>query len=257
MSEETRIQEPEDLLAGYAAGILTRDQTRRLAAAALDDQEIFERMAEEEKWRQIYDQPGMRQRLLEALSPEPSAWGWLRRVLRPAVAVPLTALATAALAFLIVQPPPAQAPEPGLLKKGVEGMAPAVTVEETARLVLERESADGAWAVPTELNAGDRVRLRFSGDWNGIAYLFRPEESVTFIEELAVEDGMLSPLTIPAAGELRLLLSPEEGPQVEAPTETELTGEEDFVDWRDLGDLDLSAGDDVLLRLSAEGSPEE
>lgn len=72
---------PRHLLSGYAAGVLDRDEHHDLMAAALEDQDVFDRLVEEESWRRIFNAPGMRRELLEALD-EPSLlsrmFSWLR-----------------------------------------------------------------------------------------------------------------------------------------------------------------------------------
>ena len=66
--------DPSHLLSGHATDTLSSSERRHLYRAALDDQEIFDQLVEEESWRQIFSSPGVRQELLEALT-EPAPGG--------------------------------------------------------------------------------------------------------------------------------------------------------------------------------------
>lgn len=57
----------EYLLGGFATGTLTPEEKRILFAKALEDQTIFDALAEEEPLRELLTDPKARQRLLEAL----------------------------------------------------------------------------------------------------------------------------------------------------------------------------------------------
>ncbi len=98
--------DPSSLVAGHATATLSEAERRRLYHAALSDQEVFDQLVEEEGWRRIFDAPGVRGELLEALtdpapaSPRPGERlrRWLDGLMRP---VPL-ALGTAAAALLVI-----------------------------------------------------------------------------------------------------------------------------------------------------------
>jgi hypothetical protein len=64
--------EAEKLLGGYAAGILTEEERRVLFSAALDHQEIFDALMDEEGLRQLLADPETRAHLLALLSPASS-----------------------------------------------------------------------------------------------------------------------------------------------------------------------------------------
>lgn len=77
--------ELEALLGGFAAGTLTADEQRRLYAAALQDQQLFNALADEQGLKELLTEPEVRGRLLEALQrpitqPDPSHrwWDWFR-----------------------------------------------------------------------------------------------------------------------------------------------------------------------------------
>ena len=74
--------DPSHLVSGYATDTLSPAEQRRLYRAALDDQEIFDRLVEEESWRQIFSAPGVRQELLDALA-EPATAADLAPEARP------------------------------------------------------------------------------------------------------------------------------------------------------------------------------
>ena len=65
--------DPVHLISGYATETLSQDEQRHLYRAALDDQEVFDRLVEEESWRQIFEAPGVRDELLQALTETPAA----------------------------------------------------------------------------------------------------------------------------------------------------------------------------------------
>lgn len=68
------------LLGGYATGTLTSEERQALFAAALEDQELFDALAEEEALREQLADPVFREELQEAIEPE--------RVLQVAAAAP-------------------------------------------------------------------------------------------------------------------------------------------------------------------------
>lgn len=67
-----RHPDPEKLLGGYAAGILTETEKTALFAAALEHQELFDALADEEALRELLADPTTRRHLL-ALLEEPRA----------------------------------------------------------------------------------------------------------------------------------------------------------------------------------------
>ena len=77
--------DPTHLISGYATETLSRAEQRRLYRAALDDQEVFDRLVEEESWRQIFEAPGVREEVLQALAETPAATT-VPEVRRPGVA---------------------------------------------------------------------------------------------------------------------------------------------------------------------------
>ncbi len=65
--------DPSHLASGHATETLSPAERRDLYRAALDDQEIFDQLVEEESWRQLFSAPGVRQELLEVLAKPASA----------------------------------------------------------------------------------------------------------------------------------------------------------------------------------------
>jgi hypothetical protein len=68
---------PEDirkLLGGYATGTLTPEERQALFEAALDDQELFDALAQEQPLRDLLDDPASRAHLLAALDDNPLPW---------------------------------------------------------------------------------------------------------------------------------------------------------------------------------------
>ncbi|MDP2875768.1 MAG: hypothetical protein Q8O00_06250 [Holophaga sp.] len=62
------LREAEKLLGGYAAGILTEDEKTVLYSAALNNQELFNALADEEALRELLADPIARQHLLSLLN---------------------------------------------------------------------------------------------------------------------------------------------------------------------------------------------
>jgi hypothetical protein len=72
------------LLGGYATGTLTPEENAALMQAALEDQELFNALADDESLRRYLAEPEFRNDLLKATEPKPHRMRWI------------TALATAA-----------------------------------------------------------------------------------------------------------------------------------------------------------------
>lgn len=95
-------EEARKLLSGYATGSLTELERQLLFDAALDDQELFDELAEEQVMKEIIDLPGAKDRLIAALTPEVKPqrtfvwWPW---------ATGVAAFATIAIAVWITQRP--------------------------------------------------------------------------------------------------------------------------------------------------------
>ncbi len=186
--------DPKHLLSGYAAEILTDDERRRLMAAALDDQEIFDRLVEEESWRRVLGAPGVRRELLAALDePGPLAafFQWLRR---PAVTLAAGSVAALVLAVVLlpywtgsVDPgtgdptPIGESPgQPVLVSKGLNDLTAKSTATETLTLSYGLELARGEEFSPVgddhRFASGDRFRVRLETDFEAWVYLFNRSE---------------------------------------------------------------------------------
>lgn len=61
----------ERLLAAYATGGLSEEDRRKLFAAALEDQALFDQLMEEDSLRELIEMPGVRDHLIDALQEEP------------------------------------------------------------------------------------------------------------------------------------------------------------------------------------------
>ena len=142
------------LIGGYATGSLTPQEQKLLFEAAVDDQALFDELMAEPDLKDLIDQPGARDRLLEALETEPAAASgtyaphpvsvamrsdslreapaprWYRR---PATWAAAGALA-AALALIAILPRAfrSDAPPPVEIARNREADAPKVVVPESA-----------------------------------------------------------------------------------------------------------------------------
>lgn len=94
-----------DLMGRYATGSLTAAERERLFNAALEDQSIFDELAQEQEMKQLIDQPGARDRLVGALRPPPRKHAWIFGV------AAIAALAIVILVFAMrspIKPPPVE-----------------------------------------------------------------------------------------------------------------------------------------------------
>ncbi len=90
----------EKLLGGYATNTLSDAEQRELFAAALSDQDLFDKLAREQPLRELLQDPGARSRILEALGP---ARGGSERPRRAPLWRPwLLGFAAAAAAVLVI-----------------------------------------------------------------------------------------------------------------------------------------------------------
>ena len=109
-------RDPKELLAGYATDTLTEEERRELLRAALDDQELFDALVEEDGLRDLLQDPAARQELLAVLE-QPTAWERVRAWFeREATLLDLAAIAAVAVAAIVgygllsLQPTPLRAP---------------------------------------------------------------------------------------------------------------------------------------------------
>lgn len=101
-----RPEEVEKLLAGYAAGTLDEHERRVLMRAALERQELFDALVEEDALKELLEDPRCRRQLLELLGAPRRplwrrAWDWLMRPARIAAVASATAALVLISAFLI------------------------------------------------------------------------------------------------------------------------------------------------------------
>ena len=86
-------EEIRKLLGGYATNTLTETERRALMEAAVDDQELFNALQDEEALRELLADPASREQVYQALRQRPAArWrgGWVwGGVLAAAVAAAL------------------------------------------------------------------------------------------------------------------------------------------------------------------------
>ena len=151
-----RRDELEKLIGGYATGTLTAQERTLLFEAALADQELFNKLADEQALKDLLDNPHARRRLLTALRAQASRpslasrlRGWL---LPPAVRAVAGGLAVAVLAvttvtrLLDIAPPSSEVTEdtlqPRFMDKTIAGR------KHTAPKKMERRSRRPPWIRP-------------------------------------------------------------------------------------------------------------
>lgn len=144
-----RPAEAENLLGGYATGTLTEEERQRLFASALDHQEIFDALMDEEALRELLADPAVKAQLILALahSAAPKVVPFWRRTGVLGAAASLLVAATAGLVYLRsdkTPPPLQQESAKAPLAKPVETPATAPSTQELARKVEPREKAKAA-----------------------------------------------------------------------------------------------------------------
>jgi hypothetical protein len=92
-------EDAQKLLGGYATGNLSAEERRLLFEAALDDQELFDALAEEQTLKDVLDDPVSRERVRLAVAASPRPRGWWTRpwILVPAAGALAAAVLTVAL----------------------------------------------------------------------------------------------------------------------------------------------------------------
>src|SRR6476619_3762462 len=68
--------ELEKLLGGFSADTLTAEERQHLYAAALQDQQLFNALADEQALKELLADPAVRLRLLQTLAQPHGARGW-------------------------------------------------------------------------------------------------------------------------------------------------------------------------------------
>ncbi len=150
-----RPEDVEKLLAGYAAGTLDEAERRVLMRAALERQELFDALVEEDALKELLEDPRCRRQLLELLGA-PSrplwqrAWDWLRQPARIAAVASATAALVLVSAFVLQV----------LRREPVAPLAPApVLAPQVAPTPASPEAASrGRPAAPATSDAKARPR---------------------------------------------------------------------------------------------------
>jgi hypothetical protein len=178
-----RREDLEKLLGGYAAGTLTEAERRALFEAAVSDQELFEKLAEEEPLRDTLADPQSRARVLAALGWQQPVSVW-RRFGAWALAASAAAAVVVVGAIVLHKPqPPIQ--QVAMLRKSVPAapqIAPAPANEVAAPLaktkpapkrrkieaVVPPPAPAGAPAPMPEAREAARPRLILSAQAGGV-----------------------------------------------------------------------------------------
>jgi hypothetical protein len=119
----------EKLLGGYATDTLTEEERSALFAAALNNQALFDALADEEALRELLEDPASRAHLLAALGESrPSvtarAFGWL---LRPSGLALVGAIAAGIVLIAVVRPNRFQVEKPAAVAVNKAPLPPAET----------------------------------------------------------------------------------------------------------------------------------
>jgi hypothetical protein len=205
--------EARKLLGGYATGSISEAERTVLLQAALEDQELFDELADEQALKEVLDEPGARQRLIAVLEPprRHRAWLWA------------TAAATLAIAVVIgvvvsqrTQPPRQQIAQ---VLKSPEPAASPVTPPAAAPAPVKRKRAPATLPTPTppaELKeeaaaAVDQIQeAKPQAATGAVRQLAASRATSAFAFDYAVRgDGFLE--MIPAAPGFLSVLTPNNG----------------------------------------------
>jgi hypothetical protein len=205
--------DPKRLLGGYATDTLTEDERRELLRAAMDDQELFDALLEEEGIRELLESPGARQEVLAALE-KPTGWqrvrGWF---VRPATFADLVAVAaTLVVAFAGYQVFLPGSPDGGRRAASRPTAAPVSPATLAHLLALPQRQAVPA-SVELEVDSAEAALGVRPGEVLALRVSLRAPARVLLIAE--GPDG--SPVQVyPAAGEPPALVEvpPAGGPAV-------------------------------------------
>ena len=176
----------EKLLGGFAADTLTPDEKQALYTAALQDQQLFNALADEQAFKELLADPVVRRRLLASLEQKSAsgagdAWSWLDWFRRPAGLALAGGLSAAALAVVLgvriyqdslrhsaestatedarpaspsVPMPPVPPPTPPQTlepqAKAKENLPPAIDYEKKDRLIDKPAKRERAMPLPSK-----------------------------------------------------------------------------------------------------------
>ncbi len=134
--------DPEKLLGGHAAGILTETEKTTLYSAALAHQELFDALANEEALRELLADPTTRRQLLALLEEPPArrAIPFWRRPATLGLAASLLLMVTTSLVLWQRERPALPSPEASIAKK--ESDAPPPTAAGLGAAVEKQATKD-------------------------------------------------------------------------------------------------------------------
>lgn len=177
----------EKLLGGYAAGILTQEETQLLFTAALEHQELFNALADEEALRELLADPAARAQLL-ALLAEPTTVKitpfWRRPAMLGLAASFFVLVTTSVVLWQRDRPLPSL---PLAKEKAVESTPPSE--KPAAKVAVEQDSASKGAAAG--LHSETRTKGGAAGTPPAIASA-PPADKATLADTLtAREQGLL------------------------------------------------------------------
>ncbi|MDQ6706175.1 MAG: CsgG/HfaB family protein [Acidobacteriota bacterium] len=143
------------LLGGYATGTLTQEERRILFEAALQDQELYNELADEEPLRVYLQDPAFRRNLRDALEPAQFAWFRKPAFRAPAFLGLAATVAAGLLVFVAVRRPTRQKLEPVQMAK-VHPQPPAAPAELPAAVppARSRRAASPKRLAVIDFNSG-------------------------------------------------------------------------------------------------------
>lgn len=146
LNPENSDNDIRDLLGRYATGSLTDEEQKRLFDAALDDQELFDELAREDDIKQLFAEPGARDRMIHALRPAEPPRRKMPWILALAPVVALSAV----LIVVLLRPVPKPTQEVAVAKPPVPQAV--ATVEPPA----SQPAPSGAPSAPVKAKSLDQ-----------------------------------------------------------------------------------------------------
>ena len=135
-------QKMEQLTALYSTDQLSDEERKQLLAAALEDQELFDALAQEDAVRDALILPGARERVLGDLRPKLSRWfAW---------AGGLAVAAASAIIFLVVRTQPVAVEAPPLIAENKVEQRIAVKENEAAPIMANRQQPASIGSAPNK-----------------------------------------------------------------------------------------------------------
>jgi uncharacterized membrane protein YgcG len=202
-TEVTR-DEIQKLIGGYATGSLTDAERKLLFDAALDDQELFDQLAHEQTLKELLEEPGVKQRLVAALSPEnPSRVLWKNQW--PWAIAAVTACLAVVVGIAVVRT--SEKPrEIAAVTRAGESPTPLVSAPQVARESVP--PAAKTFSVPKTASRDESRQNVATGNANAPAPIVAPQSPPSPAATPAAEPSKLEKAAQPSVDAIQVVPAP-------------------------------------------------